>query len=412
MYHPLPLIEEQSQFAYCYNHRKNAKCLRLFSKYYLATIIQDLFHSVTCYLILAYFIDTRNELNLIKGLIPHFVAIVFTGAISIYIAASDGAKSALRMWRSGNQNSYKFIIIISCYWIWCLILGPLIFLICVIFMIMVFPWTTFQWTILYASSHYAGRLYDCTSIQHIDAILKYILNNKTSTEVKRRIISCNYYLMAMLSQAIETNVVKQEGVKCKEPRTLINFIANTHNDNIGVGVNIIEWRDLRVNNKVSGADDHGAGDLIFLVWFILLLIYDFVWLIILFFTKYNDMPIFLIIMGIICILMEMIAFLMEVKILRLLYYCYHLLPFIGNVNGLKINEKFNDVEIMMENIMIVYEIMFGGVIEIELVMDNTNVIHPDIGKIIAEYLWCPLPVYHNETIDLNVLHFCNKFVEE
>lgn len=412
MYHPLPLTEqEHSKFSFCCNHihNHNVRFLKLFIKYYAVILIQDVFHSLTVYLILAYL----GDMNLLKGLIPHLVAIVFTGAISIYIAASDGAKSAIRMWRSGNQNSYRFICLVSLYWLWCLILGPLIFFICVVFMIMIFPWTTFQWTVLHASSHYAGRLFEGTPHEHITSILDYTLNHRTSTQVKHHIIACNYYLMTMLSAEIESNVVKPEGVKCKEPQTLINYIATTHNSNVGEGVSKMSWKDLRVNNKVQGADDHGSGDLIFLIWFLLLLVYDFIFLSILFMVRFEDLPVSLHVMGIMAIVLSVGCFLVEVKILVLLYYCYHLLPFIGNVKGLKMDEKFRDVEGMMENIMVVYDIMYGSLKEIELVMDgDVNVLHDDIGKIIVEYLWCPLPVYQDDTIDLNELTLCNERIDE
>ena len=80
------------------------------------------------------------------------------------------------------------------------------------------------------------RSFECTIIsnEYIKAILQYTINNASRSEIKRRIIACNYCLIAILSSEIEESAASV--LPCREPELLINFIANMHNNNIGNGV--------------------------------------------------------------------------------------------------------------------------------------------------------------------------------
>ena len=48
-----------------------------------------------------------------------------------------------------------------------------------------------------------GNILTGEKSEYIDGILEYILNHEYSTEIKRRIIVCNYYSTSILYQYIE-----------------------------------------------------------------------------------------------------------------------------------------------------------------------------------------------------------------
>ena len=99
-------------------------------------------------------------------------------------------------------------------------------------------------------------------------------------ETKQRIIASNYYLMSRLSHEIEavsdTELAKRGGYYCNEPKKLINFIANTHNHDMIIGVKRIRWFDILKNTYTKDATDTGGNPAAFFAFLLVLLIMNYV----------------------------------------------------------------------------------------------------------------------------------------
>ena len=394
-------INTNQRSSYC-PKIQNSEYLALCGRYWQPSLIQDIIRDITLYGLLGYFLSRQNEVITIVSIVLlsiHALVCIIFGLALLCAAILDGVKRTKRIY---HQNPCQAVY--KCMWL--VIIRPLLFLVCPIFIIMAFTASAFRWFCVGPNSDCSVRFLE-NADDYTRAILHYTINHASKQEIKRRIIACDYCLIAALSPQIEK--YKESGSIYREPELLINFIANKHNNNIGKGIANMTWMDL-ISDKRKNVyrdfyeygDDGSSSDIVILLFACFILI-DMGFVITAMVAGYHDLSLGMIITCCIYIIVEVICAIIYLKMTRLMFYTFHVLPYVMNIKELKMEDQFGDVATMMDDIEMIYQIMFNSSQEIEAVMDKDNDMPADVATIICEYLWFELPLYQKGGNDFETL---------
>ena len=332
----IPLLSKQQNRKFTCSYRSNDEIFANSLKFWPLPLIQDILRAATMFLILAH-LPLKLWFVLFPQLLTSSLFSLMKGCLTGICITIPGVTPA---WNNVTiRNSYKFICGLFWISIWWFVLYPILLCIKITFIILVIPSFAYSYLYFRPCGPTANPLYN-NGAAYTLSILKYVLNNDNSTEIKKRIIASSYYLTSMLSQQYE-----YRKSHCQE---VINLIANKHNDNVDNALyQQISWKALR---RIH----FGSGERESCVWvfslLLSLLLYNFLVIVGLMIVHYHDIPSGLVIIGLIYFGIEIIGLMVELKILRLLYYCHHLSPPIWGLRHLKIDEVFEHPESMMDGI--------------------------------------------------------------
>ena len=235
-------------------------------------------------------------------------------------------------------------------------------------------------------------------------ILHYILsqNNKQRSiqYIKYKIIASNFYILSMMKS--DLNYIKDDKNKGKNIHSrYVSYIAHIHNEQFLSSahfdendkyqtLNEMKWskiRKLSINKK----DFHLFYGIFIEIICLIYRCYDISLLFIgylLYFlddTMWNDHQ-FKIIMICVIFLLLFIQCLFLIKMIDI-YFSYfllfHILFDLSYIQSIEENDDF-DIEILLKNIEIVYEILFDSIQQIKVIKQSN--INNDIGNIIIQYL--------------------------
>lgn len=240
---------------------------------------------------------------------------------------------------------------------------------------------------------------------YYDAVLEFILNHDNSTEIKKHIIASNYELLQTLTPQIQYHYKEfsdRSYVDGKSANTVItiNYIANKHNDISGGGTNQITWKDLRQNNWIHPGSN-GYFPIMIYALFGFMFVYQLLIVIVAISVQYDSRNLGIIVYCLIYVIIDIVYMFMTVKMMILLFYHYHsfiFVPVCSKHMHVEWDDAYGDVERMVWELNATYDTMFGT--DIGIVMEELTEFNADIRRIIIEYLWSPIPIYQDESIDL------------
>lgn len=348
--------------------------------------------------------------------VPNLLFVIFAAFTDIYFICSYCVNKTRRKWNN-NDHTFKLFCQISMFWIFLTIIGNALNILFQAILWFIFPYTTFQWRIIWIYPHYANRFFtdkdDTTSKQYIAAILQYSLNhNYGKNETLKRIIASNYYLITMFIEEIdECNIMDEYNSRFmdgsmfdnKTQQLLIEKIAGIHNQLIidaqqntlfrkeedyndkcedNQRLEQLQWNEI--GDGFEGFTGHCMIPVIFFLVYIICYTLQIISLYIYTITIHQINKGYLITF-IIYVITELIYLPFNVKLYSLASYSCYLLPNVMNIKTLEWNDKF-DVDTMIDEITSVYQIMF----QTEIIPIYELDIQHDIAYIIAQYLFFEL----------------------
>eukprot|EP01084_Bolivina_argentea_P145464 254960_1 len=146
----------------------------------------------------------HTDLRLLLSLLPGALFITFIALFDVYFMVKDCVHQTIRKWRN-NDHRFKQICEISLMWFLSIIIIPIAVFFFLTMICVVFPYTSFNWILIFSKPHHAERYFDSPSDDiknkiYYTSCLQYVLNGKYKNEIFKRIITVNYCLKLCLGE--------------------------------------------------------------------------------------------------------------------------------------------------------------------------------------------------------------------
>eukprot|EP01084_Bolivina_argentea_P070693 128543_1 len=219
---------------------------------------------------------------------------------------------------------------------------------------------------------------------YISTLFKYVTNTDNINETKRRIIAVNYYLIPLTdnyTQAIGEMLQKW-----------FNIVSETINNQSDIGLSQMHWSQIRLTTDIPlySVILCNVSFICNIMVILILFIYKLS-------LKSEQFPLTtsFILWRVIYIIYELINVIFDIRYGLLYWYWYHLLPFVLDgqydkyLSSMNVHDTVYD---MLDNIEIIYQIMFFSTNDIALICN----VDDDVANIIKQYLGKTLPMYPSD----------------
>jgi len=308
----------------------------------------------------------------------------------------------------------------------------------------------FNWLRINVPSYYgAGRFFQgiCCGTQllnhFVTELLNFILESRSKKIARQRIIAANYYLMALMATEIEG--LDSRRSKNQTPLHLVNFIASKYNEHRnGKGLRSMKLRDFKIEVMSDEERRRYRGVLVAfccasfvitmmsvfgwssypMMWKVINIsfigmcflrmvgVFSLVWwmysiIFYSFIALFDDLSIAVQVLGILHLVSETVYLIIGLKMRQSLIYADALLPYIGDIQNLPFDTKFegdinNGID-MIGNIDRLQHLMFDPLDQVQAVLDSDLFSqYRVIGEIIADYLKYTLPVFDGEHTESDI----------